>query len=180
MRFVFINIVTAALDTFFRTIPRGLCRGEGYGDTVVSFLECADNATLDVAAGILGIPEASLPRNTRFEMSLPIRFGGMGVGGLVTWADAAHVGAVGLVMGSAIRFLTTQDAMLALASRCLASMYKVAIVILVLCVMLLSVLYFLLVAVGRPCRRLRRPPSLSSHFFSRHTRPPCGAGTTYV
>jgi hypothetical protein len=30
--------------------------------------------------------------------------------------------------------------------------------------MLLAVLCSLLVAVGRPCRCLRRPPSLSSHF----------------
>jgi hypothetical protein len=46
--------------------------------------------------------------------------------------------------------------------------------------MLLAVLYSLLVAVGRPCRCLRRPPSLSSHFSSRHSRPLCGAGTTSV
>ena len=52
--------------------PRVLGKGEGYGDTVVTFLERADNATLDVAAEILGLPAASLPRNTRSEMSLPI------------------------------------------------------------------------------------------------------------
>jgi hypothetical protein len=63
---------------FARTVPRGLGRGEGYGDTVVTFLERADNATLDVAAEILGLPAASLPRNTRSEMSLPMRFGSMG------------------------------------------------------------------------------------------------------
>jgi hypothetical protein len=45
---------------------------------------------------------------------------------------------------------------------------------------LLAVLYSLLVAVGRPCRCLRRPPSLSSHFSSHQSRPPCGAGTTSV
>jgi L-alanine-DL-glutamate epimerase-like enolase superfamily enzyme len=61
-----------------RTVPRGLCTGEGYGYTVVTFLERVDNATLDVAAKILGLPAASLPRNPRSEMSLPIRFGGMG------------------------------------------------------------------------------------------------------
>jgi hypothetical protein len=38
--------------------------------------------------------------------------------------------------------------------------------------MLLAVLYSLSVAVGRPCRCLRRPPSLSSHFSSHHSRPP--------
>jgi hypothetical protein len=65
---------------YARTIPRCLGRGEGYGDTVVTFLERADNATLDVAADILGLPAASLPRNTRSEMSLPIRLGGIGVG----------------------------------------------------------------------------------------------------
>jgi hypothetical protein len=95
---------------FARTVPRGLGKGEGYGDTVVTFLERADNATLDVAAEISGLPAASLPRNTRSEMSRPIRFGGMGVGDLVALADAAHVGAAGLAVGSAIRFLTTQDA----------------------------------------------------------------------
>jgi hypothetical protein len=43
-------------------------------------------------------------------MYIPIRFGGMGVGGLVALADAAHVGAAGLAMNNAIRFLTAQDA----------------------------------------------------------------------
>jgi hypothetical protein len=43
-------------------------------------------------------------------MSLPIRFGGVKVKDLKALVDAAHVGAVGLAMGSAIRFLTTQDA----------------------------------------------------------------------
>jgi hypothetical protein len=76
----------------------------------VTFLERADIATLDVAAEILGLPAASLPRNTRSEMSLSIRFGGMGVGDLVALANAAHVGAAGLAVGSAIRFLTSQDA----------------------------------------------------------------------
>jgi hypothetical protein len=44
-----------------------------------------------------------------FEVSLPIHFGGVGVGDLVALADAAHVGAAGLAVGSAIRLLTTQD-----------------------------------------------------------------------
>jgi hypothetical protein len=78
---------------FAHTVPRGLGRGEGYGDTVVTFLERADNATIDVAAEIFGLPAASLPRNTRSEMSLPTRFGGMGVGDLAALADAAQVGA---------------------------------------------------------------------------------------
>jgi hypothetical protein len=39
-----------------------------------------------------------------------MRFVGIGVRDLVALADAAHVGAAGLVVGSAIRFLTTQDA----------------------------------------------------------------------
>jgi hypothetical protein len=34
----------------------------------------------------------------------------MGVGDLVALADAAHVGAASLVVGSAICFLTSQDA----------------------------------------------------------------------
>jgi hypothetical protein len=84
---------------FTHTVPLGLGRGEGYGDTVVTFLERVDNATLDVAAGILGLHTASLPRNTRSDMSLPIRFGGMGVGDLIALADAAHVGAAGLALG---------------------------------------------------------------------------------
>jgi hypothetical protein len=67
---------------FPRTVPRGLGKGEGYGDTVVTFLERADNATLHMAAKILDLPAASLPRNTRSKMSLTIRFGGMGRG---TW-----------------------------------------------------------------------------------------------
>jgi hypothetical protein len=95
---------------FARTVPRGLGRGEGYGDTVVTFLERAENATLDVAAEILGLSAPSLPHNTRSEMSLPIRFGGMGVGDLVALADAAHVGAAGLAVSSTIRFLIAQNA----------------------------------------------------------------------
>jgi hypothetical protein len=91
-------------------VPRGLGRGDYYGDTVVTFLERANNATLDVAAEILSLPAASLPRNTRSEMSLPIRFGGMGLGDLVAFAGTAHVGATGLAMGYVIRFLTSQDA----------------------------------------------------------------------
>jgi hypothetical protein len=70
---------------FDRTVPRGLGWGESYGDTVVTFLERADNATLDVAAEILSLAAASLPRNTRSEMNLPIRFGGMGLGTWLPW-----------------------------------------------------------------------------------------------
>jgi hypothetical protein len=96
---------------FARTAPRGLGRDEGYGDTVVTFMERAHNATLDVAAEILGLPTTSLPRNTCSEMSpLPIRFGDMGVEDLAALADAAHIGVAGLAVGSAIRFLTTQSA----------------------------------------------------------------------
>jgi hypothetical protein len=57
----------------------------------VTFLERGDNATLDVAAYVLGILAASLPRNTHSEMYLSIGFGGMGVRVLVALADAAHV-----------------------------------------------------------------------------------------
>jgi hypothetical protein len=72
----------------------------------VTFLERADNATLDEAAEIVGLSAASLPCNTRSEISLPIRFGGMGAGDLVALADAAHVGAAGLAVGSTIRYST--------------------------------------------------------------------------
>jgi hypothetical protein len=44
--------------------------------------------------------------------------------------------------------------------------------------MLSVVLYSVFVGVGRPCRCLRRSPSLSSHFSSHHNRPPCRADTT--
>jgi hypothetical protein len=97
-------------EHFARTVPRGLGSSEGYGDTVVTFLERADNATLDVAAEILGLPAAGPPRNTRSDISLPIRFGGMGVGDLVALADSAHVGAACLAVGFAIRFLKARDA----------------------------------------------------------------------
>jgi hypothetical protein len=93
---------------FARTDPCGLGRGEGYGDPVVTFLEGAKNATLDVVAEILGLPGASLPPRLLLEISIPIPFGGMGVGDLAALADAAHVGAAGFAMGSAIRFLTTR------------------------------------------------------------------------
>jgi hypothetical protein len=82
----------------------------GYGDTVMTFLERANNATLNVAAKILSLPTASLPRNTRSEMSRPICFGGMWVGDLVALVDAAHVEAAGLAEGFAICFLTSHDA----------------------------------------------------------------------
>jgi hypothetical protein len=75
---------------------------------------------------------------------------------------------------------TNHSSLLALACRCLALMYKTTFVILVLSVMLLALLYSLLVAVGCPCRCLRRLPSLSSHFSSHHNRLPCGAGTTLL
>jgi hypothetical protein len=91
---------------FTRTVPRGLGKGEGYGNTVMVFLKRVDTVTLDRAAEILGLPVASLPRNSRSEMSLPIRFRGMGVGDLAALAGAAHVGAAGLTVGSAIYFLT--------------------------------------------------------------------------
>jgi hypothetical protein len=96
---------------FARAPPHGLGRGDSSGDTVVTFLERADNATaMYVAAETLGLPAANLPRNTRSEMSLRIRFGGMGAGNLVALADAAHVEAASLAVGSAIHFLTMQDA----------------------------------------------------------------------
>jgi hypothetical protein len=85
--------------------------GEGYGDTVETFLERDDNATLDVAAETLGLSAASLPYNTLSEISLPKRSGDMGLEDLVALADVAHVGAAGLALGYAIRFLIVQDAL---------------------------------------------------------------------
>jgi hypothetical protein len=76
---------------------------------VVTFLERADNATLDLVAEILGLLASRLPRITCSEMSLPIRFRGTGVGDLVALADVAHVGAADLAVGSALRFLIAQD-----------------------------------------------------------------------
>jgi hypothetical protein len=67
---------------FVRKVPHGLGRGEGDGDTVVTYLERADNATFDVAVEMLDFLVDILPRNTHSEMSLLIRFGGMGWG---TW-----------------------------------------------------------------------------------------------
>jgi hypothetical protein len=46
---------------FARPVLSGLGIVEGYGDTVVTFIERADNATLDVAAEILGLPVSILP-----------------------------------------------------------------------------------------------------------------------
>jgi hypothetical protein len=97
---------------FTRTVPRGRGRGKGYGDAVILFLERTNTATLDVAAEIMGLPAASLPRHTRFEMSRSIRYGGMGTGDVAALADAARVGAAGLAAGSTIRVLTSQDALL--------------------------------------------------------------------
>jgi hypothetical protein len=95
---------------FARTASRGLGRAKGYGDTVETILERADNATLSVAAEMFGYPPVSLPRKNISEMSFTIRFGGMGVGDMIALADAAHVGAVGLAVLSAICFLIAQDA----------------------------------------------------------------------
>jgi hypothetical protein len=64
---------------FARTAPRGLGKGQSYGDAVLTFLKRAKNATLDMAAKILGLHAATLPRNTHSEMFLPICFRGIGV-----------------------------------------------------------------------------------------------------
>jgi hypothetical protein len=88
-----------------------VCRSEDYGDTVVTFLERADTCILDVTAEIIiGFPAASLSRNSRSDMSLPICFGGMGLGDSAALADAAHVGATGMAVDFVVRFLTTQGA----------------------------------------------------------------------
>jgi hypothetical protein len=52
---------------FVRTAPRGLRRGEGCGDTVVTSLERVENAILDVAAEVLALPAASLPLPTTLD-----------------------------------------------------------------------------------------------------------------
>jgi hypothetical protein len=86
MHSVSINIGTAASNILpVYMVPRGLSMGDGYGDTVATFLERVENATIDVAAKILGHPETSISRNTRYYMSLSIRFGGIGVGTWLPW-----------------------------------------------------------------------------------------------
>jgi hypothetical protein len=96
---------------FPRTVPHGIGRGEGYGDTVVTFLERVDTATLFVAAEILGLPVASRTRNTRSEMSIPISFGGTWEGTWLPWRmQPTSERLVWQWAPVAIRFLTPQDA----------------------------------------------------------------------
>jgi hypothetical protein len=86
LRSVSINIATAALNTLpVWSIPRGFGRGDGYGYSVATFLDRADTATRDVAAKILGFLVANLCHNSHSEMSFPIHYGGMWVGGLDAW-----------------------------------------------------------------------------------------------
>jgi hypothetical protein len=47
-------------------VHRALGKGMGYGDTVTTFPERADNATLEVVGETLGLPAASLLRNREF------------------------------------------------------------------------------------------------------------------
>jgi hypothetical protein len=89
---------TRCVGHFARKSLCGLCRGESFNNTVATFLESADTATLDVAAEILGIPAANLSCDTRSGISLPMRLEGMGVRKLVAMADADHVGAATLAV----------------------------------------------------------------------------------
>jgi hypothetical protein len=50
---------------FARTVSHDLGKDDGYGDTVVTFLERNANVTLDGAAGILGLFAASAYPATR-------------------------------------------------------------------------------------------------------------------
>jgi hypothetical protein len=77
-----------------------------------------------------------------------------------------------------VKTSATLRGVLALASRCLVLMYKVAICHpFTLCYAISGTLFP--ISGGRPALPvLCRPPSLSSHFSNHHGRLPCGAGTT--
>eukprot|EP00873_Tetraselmis_striata_P042354 jgi/Tetstr1/462618/TSEL_007603.t1 len=48
----------------------------------------------------------------RTRLSLPVQFGGLGIGDNVVIADASHIGAAALVVGQAVTFLRAQHATL--------------------------------------------------------------------
>eukprot|EP00873_Tetraselmis_striata_P012269 jgi/Tetstr1/432533/TSEL_021906.t1 len=48
----------------------------------------------------------------RTQLSLPVQFGGLGIGDNVAIADASHIGAAALVVGQAVTFLRAQHATL--------------------------------------------------------------------
>eukprot|EP00873_Tetraselmis_striata_P041203 jgi/Tetstr1/461467/TSEL_006575.t1 len=48
----------------------------------------------------------------RTQLSLPVQFGGLGIGDNVVIADASHIGAAALVVGQAVTFLRAQHATL--------------------------------------------------------------------
>eukprot|EP00873_Tetraselmis_striata_P041798 jgi/Tetstr1/462062/TSEL_007132.t1 len=48
----------------------------------------------------------------RTQLSLPVQFGGLGIGDNVVIADASHIGAAALVVGQAVTFLRAQRATL--------------------------------------------------------------------
>eukprot|EP00873_Tetraselmis_striata_P045889 jgi/Tetstr1/466153/TSEL_010714.t1 len=48
----------------------------------------------------------------RTQLSLPVQFGGLGIGDNVVIADASHIGAAALVVGQAVSFLRAQHATL--------------------------------------------------------------------
>eukprot|EP00873_Tetraselmis_striata_P010214 jgi/Tetstr1/430478/TSEL_020286.t1 len=48
----------------------------------------------------------------RTQLSLPVQFGGLGIGDNVSIADASHIGAAALVVGQAVTFLRAQHATL--------------------------------------------------------------------
>eukprot|EP00873_Tetraselmis_striata_P002936 jgi/Tetstr1/423200/TSEL_001320.t1 len=96
-----------------RSTPRGLGRSEGYGDTIPSFLEDADAAAFSTLAGIWGVsPDLLDTPSMRTQLSLPVQFGGLGIGDNVVIADASHIGAAALVVGQAVTFLRAQHATL--------------------------------------------------------------------
>eukprot|EP00873_Tetraselmis_striata_P014638 jgi/Tetstr1/434902/TSEL_023899.t1 len=84
-----------------------------YGDTITSFLEDADAAAYSALAGIWGVsPDLLDTPSMRTQLSLPVQFGGLGIGDNVVIADASYIGVSALVVGQAVTFLRAQHATL--------------------------------------------------------------------
>eukprot|EP00873_Tetraselmis_striata_P028089 jgi/Tetstr1/448353/TSEL_035636.t1 len=64
-------------------------------------------------AGSWGVsPDLVDTPSMRTQLSLPVQFGGLGIGDNVVIADASHIGAAALVVGQAVTFLRAQHATL--------------------------------------------------------------------
>eukprot|EP00873_Tetraselmis_striata_P027258 jgi/Tetstr1/447522/TSEL_034902.t1 len=86
---------------------------DGYGDTIKSFLEDADAAAFSTLAGIWGVsPDLLDTPSMRAQLSLPVQFGGLGIGDNVVFAYASQIGVAALVVGLAVTFLRAQHATL--------------------------------------------------------------------